>query len=34
MLTENVSFSDATESRRLVGVGAEGLDALIPESVL
>ena len=34
MLTENASFSDASESRRLVGAGAEELDALIPELVL
>ena len=33
-LMENLSFSDAAESRCLVRTGAEGLDDLIPESVL
>ena len=32
-LTENLLMQDATESRRLVRAGAEGMSDLIPESV-
>ena len=33
-LMENLSLSEAPESRRSVGAGAEGWDDLVPESAL
>jgi len=33
-MKENLHFQDASESRRMVQAGAEGICNLIPESVL